>query len=136
MNLRSRISSLVLAATALVLVGCASGSRTVHGKVLPGKVGVVTTVAPDDARLAEPGIGGVRVAVAGGGRTLAESVSASDGSFSLRINEGAIFNRVELEATGEQVLTCRGSLYLPRDDRQVLVLVEPAGSVEVGEQAR
>ena len=121
-------------ALAALLTGCSSGSRTVSGLVLPGKAGVVTLVAANDPRLQEPGLGEVHLRLTRGGGTpasLAETTSNPDGSFSFRIAEGLFRHRIEVIATGPGVLTCRGAVYLPTDDRRLLVIVEPKGAVGV-----
>ena len=138
MTVRAGVVSMFVMLAA-VLSGCQTGGRVVDGRVLAGRVGVVTTVEADDARLSEPGIGGVTIRVSSpgaSGSTLAEAVTLDDGSFSMHVGEDALFSRVELVATSPRVLTCRGTLYLPRDGKLVLVLVEPSGSGGVGEQAR
>lgn len=121
------------------LVGCAGGGRSVSGHVLAGRASVVTVVAPDDARLSTPGVAGVTVRLTrgdGAATSLAETTSGADGSFELRVDDRYFYSRLELVAQGPDILACRGSVYLPADDRRVLVLVEPTGSHGVGEPAR
>lgn len=122
-----------------LLGGCAAGSHTVTGRVLAGKASVVTVVDAGDPRLRTQGIADVRVRITRGDGTpasLAETTSQADGSFSLRIDEQLLFGRLEVVASGPTVLTCRGSAYLPTDDRQVLIIVEPGNSQGVGERLR
>ena len=117
-----------------MLSGCSSTTRTVTGMVLPGKASVVTLVAADDPRLESPGVGDVHLRFTHGRGTpasLAETTTRPDGSFSLRIAEGLVRGRIEVIATGPTVLTCRGAVYLPTDDRRLLVIVEPKGAAGV-----
>jgi hypothetical protein len=125
-------------AFAVLLGGCATG-RTVTGRVLEGKASVVTVVNTDDNRLQTQGVAGVRVRLTRGDSTsssIAETTTLTDGSFSLTVDEQYLVGRLEVVASGPTVLTCRGSVYLPSDDRQVLVIVEPGNSQGVGERSR
>lgn len=128
-----------LAAVLVAVGGCASGTTSVSGRVLAGKASVVTVVNADDPRLGAQGVADVQVRITRGDGTLsslAEATTLPDGSFVLRVPERSMYGRLEVQATGPTVLTCRGSLYLPADDRRVLVIVEPSGSHAVGEQHR
>lgn len=128
-----------LAAALVAVGGCANGTTSVSGRVLAGRASVVTVVNADDPRLAEQGMADVRVRITRGDGTLsslAETTSLPDGSFVLRVPERSMYGRLEVQATGPTVLSCRGSLYLPTDDRRVLVIVEPSNSHAVGEQPR
>lgn len=119
------ISAAVLGCLA-VLSGC-SNSQSLTGRVLPGRAGLVTVVAADDPRMAEPGLGGVRVRVVRGAGTpgsLSEGVSQADGSFTLRVPAAGLSGRVDVVASGDAVLTARGSIYIPSGGRRVLVIVE------------
>ncbi len=122
-----------------LLGGCAAGTTTVVGRVLAGKASVVTVVNADDPRLQAQGVPNVRVRLTRGDGTptsLTETTSLADGSFSLRVDEQYLYGRLEVVASGPTVLTCRGSVYLPADDRQVLILVEPGGSQGAGGRSR
>lgn len=121
------------------LVGCTSSGRSIQGHVLAGRASVVTLVAPDDPRLADRGVPGVTIRLTrgdGAPTSLAQTTSGEDGSFELRVEDQYFYSRLELVAQGPEILTCRGSIYLPSDDRRVLVLVEPTGSHGVGEPVR
>ncbi len=147
MTLSRTLSPLLIGmcvALAAVLTGCSSSSRTVTGLVVTGKASVVTLVAANDPRLEGTGVGDVRIRLTRGGGTpasLAETTSNPDGSFSFKVSDQLFRGRIELIATGPTMLPCRGSIYLPTDDRRILVIVEPidpsgVGSAGVGEQTR
>ncbi|MFG0259176.1 MAG: hypothetical protein ACF8LK_02395 [Phycisphaerales bacterium JB041] len=133
MNTLSRSLLLVSSVLALLLVpalgGCASDSRTVRGKVVLGEASVVTVVDAADERVARAGHGGVLVKImrpGGGTASLAEATSQPDGTFSMKLTtRQAMAGRVEVVASGPDVLNCRGSVYVPDDERRVLVFVEP-----------
>lgn len=132
------VASLCLAGAA-VLVGCANTTRTVQGHVIAGEASVVTVVPAADPRLATPGLPDVTVRVTKGDGTptpLAETTTGPDGSFTLSVDTHYIYNRLELTAEGPALVTCHGSVYLPTDDRCVLVFVEPNHSQGVGERSR
>ncbi|MBK7406092.1 MAG: DUF58 domain-containing protein [Phycisphaerales bacterium] len=106
------MTAISLLGAVATLTGC-STSQTLAGRVIPGRAGLVTVVPSNDERLDDPGLGGVRVRVlAGGGGTssLGEGVSKPDGSFSFRI-PAVGSGRVEVVATGDEVLTARERLH-------------------------
>ncbi|MCC7390005.1 MAG: hypothetical protein IT431_14685 [Phycisphaerales bacterium] len=134
-----RAATPICAIAAMTLGGCATSGHAVNGRVLTGRASVVTVVPEDDARLDAPGVADVTIRITRGDGTttsLAETVTGPDGSFRLRVDDRYLYSRLELVAQGPTVLTCRGSLYPPTDDRRVLVLVEPAEPEQVGERAR
>ena len=142
MNTRPIFALLVLLFFAVMMtgVGCASNSRTVHGRVIAGKAGVVTLVDAKDPRLDKPGIGGVLVRIMRPGSSvtpMAEATAGSDGSFLLKLTERqAMAGRVEVVASGADILTCRGSVYVPGDGRRLLILAEPRHGTAAEGRAR
>jgi len=123
----------------ILLGGCGVGTNAVTGRVLSGRASVVTIVNADDPRLLQQGVADVRVRITRGDGSLSsivETTSQPDGSFVVRVPEREMYGRLEVVASGPTILTCRGSLYLPGEDRRVLVLVEPAGPSGVGEPPR
>ena len=57
---------------------------------------------------------------------MAEATSLADGTFSMKLTtKQAMAGRVEVVASGADVLHCRGSVYVPGEDRRLLVFVEP-----------
>lgn len=124
----TRLALPVLLALALAAVGCASNSHALRGKVVPGRTGVVTAAAPNDQRLEQDGISGVLVRVMRGGvAPVAEATSGPTGEFTLRLSEDdALSGRVEIVASGPGILTTRGAVYPPTDDRWLLIYAEPA----------
>lgn len=133
MSTLSRSFLLVASVTALLLLpalgGCANNSRTVRGKVVLGEASVVTIVDAADERVERAGHGGVLVKImrpGGGTASMAEATSLADGTFSMKLStQQAMAGRVEVVASGPDVLNCRGSVYMPSDDRRLLVFVEP-----------
>ncbi len=134
----------VCVAVATMLSGCSSGTQTVTGLVVPGRASVVTLVAAHDPRLKKTGVRDVRVRLTRGDGTpasLVEATSGADGSFSFKVDQQLFRGRLEIIATSPTMLPCRGSIYLPTDDRRILVIVEQKdtsapGTEEAGEQAR
>lgn len=134
MNTRLVLSVLVATVVSLMLGGC-GGSRTVQGRVVTGKAGVVTLVDVGDARLEAAGVDGVLVRIMRPGATvaMAEATTTGGGSFSMKLTEDqALAGRVEVEARGASVLTSRGSVYVPDEGRRVLIYVEPRRGSEDG----
>ncbi|QKK08946.1 MAG: hypothetical protein HND58_12780 [Planctomycetota bacterium] len=133
MSTLSRTFLFVASVVALLLVpalgGCANNSRTVRGKVVLGEASVVTVVDAEDERVARAGHGGVLVKLmrpGGGTASMAEATSLADGTFSMKLTTTqAMAGRVEVVASGADVLHCRGSVYVPSEDRRLLVFVEP-----------
>lgn len=129
MNTRPIFALLVSLVVAMVMWGCASNSRTVRGRVIVGQAGVVTLVDAKDARLDRKGIGGVLVRIMRPGSLvapMAEAATGTDGNFSLKLTElEATVGRVEVVASGADILTCRGSVYVPGEDRRLLIFAEP-----------
>jgi hypothetical protein len=115
----------------LGLFGCGGGAMRIEGKVVGGATGVVTLAEAGDARLGGPGVPGVSVRVHRPGAPnapVAEATSGAEGGFTLRVPESDVLGgRMEVVASGPGVLVCRGSVYLPRDGRRLLVFVERSG---------
>lgn len=129
---RKGICGLAIATLGFGLGGCET-SRTVSGKVLPGPTGVATVVQENDPRLEEPGVGGVDVRISDGATGLgsvAQTTTAPDGAFSLRVPERAMTRRLEVLAEGEDIVRFRGSSFLPMDGRRLLIFVERRGAAE------
>jgi hypothetical protein len=68
--------------------------------------------------------------------SVAETVSREDGSFSLRLPEGAMTRRLDVHATSEDIVAFRGTAHLPMDDRRLLIIVQPRGQSVGGGTAR
>ena len=132
MNTRRWIGLVFASVVAVLLLpalgGCANDSRTVRGKVVLGEASVVTVVDAGDERVSRAGMGGVLVKImrpGGGTASMAEATSLADGTFSMKLStKQAMAGRVEVVASGPEVLNCRGSVYVPGEDRRMLVFVE------------
>lgn len=120
--------SMVGVASVFLLAGCAS--TKVVGRVLPGAISHVGVVDATDERMGTAGLAGIEVTispVAGDGSTtiLGRGVSTGDGSFSIKIDEDKWpTDRVQVRATGASYATARGSVYLPKGNKRLLILME------------
>lgn len=113
---------------ALALGGC--GSMTVAGRVTPGPASVAVVVPENDARLESSGVGGAKVRVIDeGGVEVGKAVADANGRFRISMNaRSAPAGPTTVEATAPGYVTAKSPIYLPRDERKVLVTLEPLGS--------
>lgn len=117
-----------LVASVLLVSGCAAAK--VVGRVLPGTISHVGVVDATDDRMGTSGLAGIEVTlspVSGDGTTsyLGRAVSQADGSFSIKIDSTEWpVDRVMVRATGDDYATARGSVYLPKGDKRLLILME------------
>ncbi|MEM9372427.1 MAG: hypothetical protein AAGA55_02185 [Planctomycetota bacterium] len=119
---------LCLSLLALLLAGC-NGSVRFSGRVIPGPVGVATVVAGDDARLSEPGVPGVDVALlqatsARGGSVVASTVTDENGAFEIILGRGQHpGGPVIVRVQGDSVFDARSRSYLPVAGQSLLCTV-------------
>jgi len=147
MHLVSRrvLMILIAAMVCFPLVGCSSGGKsTVRGRVVTGSVGQAVAVSPEDERLEEDGIPGMKVVVmskggsASQGRGVyARATSDEFGDFEL-VFPGGTFpsDMVTIQVTGDGVFTARSTTYMPTQGGSLLCIVIPRPGYVRPEQNR
>lgn len=131
--------------SSLILVGCGSGGKSVvRGRVVSGTVGQAVSVSPQDERLQEQGLPGLKVYVlskggsASQGRGLyASAVSDEFGDFELEFPSGTFpSDVVTIQVSGEGIYTARSSTYMPTQGGNLLCIVIPRPGYVPPEQNR
>ncbi len=124
---------LAIATPLVLLLGACASTGAVSGRVLPGDAGIATVVQANDPRLQESGVPGVQIRItdgSGGMGSIAEAVSKSDGSFSLRVPRDQMSERLQIHAAAEGIVPLHSAIFLPMDGRKLLVFVQPTGERE------
>ncbi|MEZ6242896.1 MAG: hypothetical protein R3B57_07605 [Phycisphaerales bacterium] len=112
----------------LVLGGCTAAR--VQGTAVRGEIGKAILVTHTDPRLAEGGVGGVKVEVTtavsgrGGQTVLATTTTDENGAFSVPIR-GQVPPRMTIRATKEGEYDVRSTVARPGSGERVLILMRP-----------
>ncbi|MEM7629829.1 MAG: hypothetical protein AAF356_10460 [Planctomycetota bacterium] len=148
--MRFRTTAIALLSVSCTLLSACGGQR-IKGRVIEGGIGRAMVVSATDTRTiatagvddpagdAQTGFEGVRVRLLRpSGRTtggpaaeIASAVSGPDGFFDISVgNKDQISGRFEIEASGGGVFQVRNTIFVPRNDQRVLVLVRPNSAAE------
>lgn len=134
-----RIGLLALSLATITLTACGGGSGRMQGHVVEGPVSVVAIVESKDERLKQPGIADVKLEIRAvnsmGSRTMADGVSASDGSFELGLgSEETLTEQLRLTAKRDGYVTTQGVTFIPGNGRELLVVMKRSDRQTPGTQ--
>lgn len=129
-----RRALLALPLALALLGGCANVSAVrVSGKVLKSDVAFIAAVDESDPRLKDQvGVAGATIDIyrgagPGGGGLVGTGVTDQRGDFKITLtSQDAIKTPAQVRATAPGYMPAQGDLYLPPNDRRILVLVRPS----------
>lgn len=122
----TRAAAPLLLALAILLTACAPVA--VKGRVIAGQLSLITSVPTSDARLAEPGIEGVRIVATqkiNNNRTIL-GVSDKDGNFRIPLKgDAGLAQNIAFSAEAEGYLPARIDMPTPTPQQRLLVVMKP-----------
>ena len=120
--------ALLTGVLSLTLVGCASSSSTISGKVIAGEVDIAMPVSAMDTRLERDGLAGASVSLGTSAHSptpLTQTQSGPDGRFSITLPAQQMGERMGLRVELPGYVSLRSMATMPSSDEQLLVILEP-----------
>ncbi|PHQ82366.1 MAG: hypothetical protein COB69_02050 [Phycisphaera sp.] len=117
------ISALALS---MLIIGCAPVKVT--GKVISGRLSVITSVPPGDARLKGEGIAFANIVAVQEARhnTILTAVADANGMFSIPLKgDGALGRPITFEVQAEGYLPAQVTMPTPTPNQKLLVVLKP-----------
>lgn len=135
----NRFAGLILAGACATLAGCSSA---LHGKAVRGDYSGVEIVSDSDPRLSEHGLSGVSIHVQLDPtklkrETLGRAVSASDGSFSIPVDQfgaGVLEYDIGVYARRRGCEPAEGFFRLPGSGKRLLIIMTEGEDKDTTEQ--